>query len=310
MTQTRNTVVGVLLVTLLSLCSPTTSEAFPLLVSEGDTLAALAQKLYGRVENEKLLVSANGLDARGGIAIVPGLHLEVPAVRYQRVVPGDTWPELAQKLLGGRHRAAVLAFANDSKPWLRPSGNTEIMVPYNLRFVGVGGETLPGLASRFLGSQKRAWMLRAYNQMEGIVLKRGEVVLIPLTELTLTEAGREAARLAGAGHLAEAGGAARRHQEQVRAQLPLLLAQLRNGRYIEAIATGVEFLSGGPLTAAQQGLIHRQLLEAYVAVGSTQRAFSACRAWRSAEPLTRLDRIELSPKILAACLDGSYAVAE
>jgi hypothetical protein len=41
-------------------------------------LAQIAERSYGRVEMEQLLVAANGLDAGGGIPIVPGMRLEVP----------------------------------------------------------------------------------------------------------------------------------------------------------------------------------------------------------------------------------------
>src|SRR5688572_26048952 len=89
------------------------ARAFPLVVQPGDTLAGIAQRVYGRVEYEGLLVSANGLEPHGGIAITPGMRLEVPALAYRRVAPGDTWVGLATALLGSAARAPVLAFAND-----------------------------------------------------------------------------------------------------------------------------------------------------------------------------------------------------
>lgn len=297
---------GLAIFALNSALAPGFGRGFPLVVAEGDTLASLAQKLYGRVENEKILVSSNGLDAGGGIAIVPGLRLEIPAVQYRRVSSGDTWSNLALKLLGGRHRAAVLAYANDSKPWLPPTVGAEVLIPYNLRIVGVGGETLPGLASRFLGSQKRAWMLRLYNRMEGIVLQRGQVVLIPLTELSLTEEGRHRAREATTSQLAESGGQERRHQQWVAQQIPELLAHMRSARYVEAIATGLGFLGGATLSALQVSVIQRQLTEAYVALGSVGRAQRACQAWRNAAPDARIDLHSLGPKILGACRGTSH----
>lgn len=277
------------------------SWSFPLQVADGDTLALLAQKIYGKVENEKLLVSANGLDARGGIAIVPGMDLEVPALRFRRVVRGDTWPDLAHVLLGARRRAAVLAFANDSKPWLVPEPNAEILVPYNLRYVAAGGETLPGLSAQFLGNQKRAYMLQQYNQMEGVVLSRGQVLLIPLIDIELSAEGRQLAERSSRREASQAGGAARAHQIQVRDRLPAMLAHMRAGRYMEAVASGVEFLTNSSLTTSQQTVIHRQLLEAYVALGARGRAAQSCRAWLRASPEVRLSRKLLSPKILQAC---------
>ena len=66
------------------------AEAFPHVVQPGETLAAIAERTYGKVEMERLLVAANALDAGGGISIVPGMRLEVPAVGHHRVLAGET----------------------------------------------------------------------------------------------------------------------------------------------------------------------------------------------------------------------------
>ena len=277
------------------------SSAFPMVVQTGDTLAGLAERIYGRVENEGLLVAANGLDVEGGIAITPGMRIEVPAVSHRRVAFGDTWPALATELLGAPQRAAVLAFANDSKPWLLPTENAEILVPYNLRFVAEGSSTLVDVAERFLGSQKRTWMLAEYNGLKEALLDPGQVILVPLTELPLTEAGREAAQrsLDGWGGL---GGESRSQQAAAAANaLPALLGDARAGRYVDVVARGEGLLAGSDLTTPQRASVQRRLLEAYVALGARGRATRACREWRRAAPRARLDPVELSPKLLAAC---------
>lgn len=276
------------------------AAAFPMVVQPGDTLAGLAERIYGRVENESLLVAANGLDASGGIAIAPGMRIEVPAVSYRRVAPGDTWPALATELLGAPQRSAVLAFANDSKPWLLPTENAEILVPYNLRFVAEGSSNLVDVAERFLGSQKRTWMLAEYNGLKEALLDPGQVILVPLTELTLTEAGREAARRAATAW-SGVGGEARAEQATAARALPALLADARAGRYVEVVARGAALLDGSDLTTLQRASIHRQLLEAYVALGANGRAAAACREWQRAAPRARLDPARLSPKLIAVC---------
>ncbi len=277
------------------------AEAFPWIVREGETLAGIARGMYGRVENEKLLVSANGLDEHGGVAIAAGMRLEIPAVTHRRVERGDTWPELAAALLGDRRRAAVLAFANGSKPWLLPTEKAEVRVPYNLRYVAAGGETLPGVASRFYGSQKRAMMLQHYNAIDHATLERGELLLLPLTDLALTDAGRAAAAAAQDSLRGEAGGAARAVQARVDERLPRLLSHIRAGRYVEAVALGIELERPSALTAPQQAVLQRQLVEAYVALDAPARASRACRAWLRSDPHAQLDPTWVSPKVLAAC---------
>ena len=213
---------------------------------------------------------------------------------------GDTWVSLATVLLGAPERSSVLAFSNDGKPWLAPDENAEIRVPYNLRFIAAGGENILDLAERFLGSKKRGWMLAGYNGIQTEVLEAGRLVLVPLTELPLTPAGQLAARQAAESWADVAG---QRRAEQVAAghELPELLAEVRGGRYAEAVSRGVTLLARSALTVPQRAAIQRQLLEAYVALGAPGRAADACREWRRAAPRAPLDPNALSPKLLAAC---------
>jgi LysM domain len=274
--------------------------AFPVVVQPGDTLAGIAQRIYGRVEYEGLLVSANGLDAHGGIAITPGMRLEVPALAYRRVAPGDTWASLATVLLGSAARAPVLAFANAAKPWLSPTENAELLIPYNLRFVAEGAENISDVAERFLGEKNRARMLASYNGIENMVLEPGQLLLVPLTDLQLTAAGQQAARRALEGW-GGVGGEHRAEQAAAGAELPALLTDVRRGRYAEAVARGVALLVGASLTTPQRAAVQRQLLEAYAALGATGRAADACREWRRAAPHAHIDPVEMSPKLVAAC---------
>ena len=286
------------LLLLLVTCRP--ANAFPLVVQRGDTLAGIAQRIYGRVEYEGLLVSANGLDAHGGLAISPGMRLEVPSLSHRRIAAGDTWSALATALLGAPERATVLAFFNDSKPWLAPAEAAEIRVPFNLRFVAEGGENISDLAERFLGSKKREWMLSSYNALQAEVLEPGQQIMIPLTELKLTPAGQLAARQA-VESWGDVAGQRRIEQAAAGEELPRLLADVRAGRYAEAVARGVALLSTTALTVPQRSTVQRQLLEAYAALGASGRAADACREWRRTAPRAALDPVVLSPKLMAAC---------
>lgn len=296
----RVSCLSLLAVILLVTLGPGRARAFPLVVQSGDTLAGIAQRMYGRVEYERLLVSANGLEPHGGIAIVPGMRLEIPALAYRRVAPGDTWAGLATTFLGSPARAPVLAFANDSKPWLAPTENAEIVVPYNLRFVAEGGENILDVAERFLGSKKSGWLVAGYNGVDDMVLETGQLLLIPLSDLQLTAEGRRAAQRALEGWGAF-GGERRAEQAAAGAELPALLADVRTGRYAEAVARGVSLLVGSSLTTPQRASVHRQLLEAYAALGAMGRAADSCREWRKAAPRAAIDPVLMSPKLVAAC---------
>lgn len=304
-TRSRNwRPVGLALALAAALCATADSrraQAFPHVVRQGETLAKIAEKVYGAAEHERILVAANGLDAGGGISIGRGMRLEIPAVSHQRVQPGETWATLAEALLGDAERADVLSAANDSSPWLAPSEGAEIAVPYNLRVVAGPGDSIVSIAARFLGSKEKGWVLDRYNRLKGVAVKRGDVVLVPLTTIKLTDEGRAEALVAGALDRSQAGGGVREVQRRVDAEMPSLLAEVRSGRYVDAVTRGTRMLTYGDLARPQVALVQRQLLEAYVALEARGHASSACRAWREADPQAALDPIQLSPKILTVC---------
>ncbi len=275
--------------------------AFVHIVQPGDTLASIAETFYGKIQHERLLVSANGLDVQGGIRIVPGMRLEIPALTYLRVSKGQTWKGLAQQLLGGEHRAHALAEVNDSKAWLPPPIDAEIIVPYNLRFVTTGNETIVGLAYRFLGDRKKAWALDQYNGRKGRRLTRGEVVLIPIVDIELTEKGRQAAAAAQLVDGLQLGGSARAAQAAVAREMDRLERDVRLGHYVQVIQLGTTFLERGTLMKKQRARIHRLLLEAYVALDARGLAMQSCAEWMEQDPNAKLNPVMMSPKLIAAC---------
>lgn len=277
------------------------ASAYVHVVQPGETLASIAEGAYGQIQFERVLVAANHLDSRGGSPIVPGMRLEIPAPGHRRVVEGDTWASLATELLGGPHRADVLSAANDSSPWLKPPVGAEIVVPYNLSVITTGTESIVTIAYRFLGDMNKAWVLDHYNGLKGRKLGRGDVLLVPLTDLPLTDAGKRAAARALGAQRAEGAGDTRAAQQRVESELPALIADVKSARYIDAVTRANRFFAMGDLTKQQVATIHRQLLVAYVALDATGLATASCTKWREADPRAQLDPVELSPKIMDAC---------
>lgn len=279
--------------------------AFTHVVQKGETLASISEDLYGSVQNERLLVTANHLDSPMATPIAPGMRLEVPAPLHYRVEHGDTWAALALEFLGDGARATTLALANGSSPWLVPEEGAEIVIPYNLRVVAKDGDDIVSLAYAYLGDRTQGWMLDVYNHLKGRRLKRGDVVLVPLTEIALTELGKRSAAEAASQIRSQADADKRKAQGDVTAELPALLADVRGGRYVDAIQRGLGLLANQELSTPQRGAIQRQLLEAYVALDAPGLATTSCQAWRSADPTAVLDPIRLSPKIVEACKRAS-----
>jgi hypothetical protein len=277
------------------------ASGFPRVVQKGETLARIAERMYGKIEMEQLLVAANGLDGAGAAPVVPGMRLEVPAVSHYRASAGETWAGLARDLLGDPERGDVLSMSNDSMPWLAPADGQEIIVPYNLRYVCSAGDSVLTIAYRFLGERDKAWMLDRYNGLKGRTLERGDVVLVPLVDLPLTADGKLEAQSAGALVRSQGSGRARDSQRRADGELPQLASEVRSGRYVDAVVRGARLLGLGDLSRPQLAAVHRHLTEAYVALDATGLAETACGAWREADPAAQLDPIELSPKILRAC---------
>jgi LysM repeat protein len=287
----------------LALPAPS-AGAFTHIVRPGETLAQIADRIYGDAKLERVLVGANALDAQGGTVIAPGMRLEIPAPGHHTVMQGETWAELALSWLGTSDiaRSELIAHANKGVPWVPPVEGQEIEIPAVLTYIAGDNETINGVAQRFWGNANRGWELNVYNRREGVPVRRGEAVLVPMSGLRLTETGRGEAR-AAAERDGASGGMALEQQRKADAELPALLAEVRYGRYAEALARGNRLLGGAALTHPQLAVVHRALLEAYVALDAKAAAAAACAAWRSNEPNATLNPVRVSPKILAACAE-------
>jgi len=277
--------------------------AFTHVVSQGETLAQLSIKMYGTPRFETAIAGANALDAHGGSVIVAGQPLEIPAPSHHHVQEGETWFGLARVYLGDNRRGDTLARANNQMAWIPPVANQEIEVPAVVAYLASEGDTMANLAQRYLGDFNKAWVLDSYNFRKGDQkLLRGDVVLVPLLDLALTEDGKKEARSAADRTRTEGGGQAFEAQRHAEAEIPPLLADVRAGRYVDAVTKGNRLLGSGELTKPQIASIQRALVEAYVALESTGLAAGACNAWKAATGgEVRLDPRTTSPKIRAAC---------
>jgi hypothetical protein len=187
-----------------------------------------------------------------------------------------------------------------------PAAGQEIEIPAIVAHIVAEGEATPQLAQRYLGDPNKAWELDIYNDRKSDQkLLHGEIVLVPLLDLALTEDGKREARLAADRTRTEGGGQAYELQRRAEADIPPLYADVRAGRYVEAVVRGSRLLAGD-LTKPQLAAIHRALVEAYVALDAPGLAAGSCAAWRANAPVTggadtRLDARTVSPKIRAAC---------
>ncbi len=268
------------------------------IVRQGETLASIAQRYYGDPRREGVLVMENGLNAQGGVSIVVGMRLDIPTVFYHRVAQGETWAQLAEHYYGDVRRAAILVEANGGSP-VQPDVGAELLIPYPLRHVAGQHDTLTEVAQMYFGSPDGVATLRRFNRVRANRLQRGQIILVPLADLTLSEDGRRL--IAEETGVAPSDGAeVRAVQARIDAELPVLRDHVRRGRFTEAVALGNRLLGTGVLTGNQIVSIHRELGTAYVALDREDLATAAFREVITRQPDAELDTIRTSPRVLHA----------
>jgi LysM repeat protein len=290
---------GAALGALLSWGAP--ALAFSHIVKPGETLSQIAARVYGDARKETVLAGANALDVQGGSAIVPGMRLEIPSPGHHTVIAGDTWNALALTWLGDTRRADVLARLNHTVAWVDPPVGLAVEIPAVIAHIAADGESSASIAARYWGDSNRGWELNAFNGRREVPLQRGEIVLVWLPDLVLSDAGRGEARQSKARVESETETARLDVQRRADAELPLLTDDVAKGRYVGAVARANRILGSGPLTRPELAIVHRALLEAYVALGAEEEAVAACTAWRANDPGAHLDPVLTSPKVRAWC---------
>jgi hypothetical protein len=190
---------------------------------------------------------------------------------------------------------------NHAVAWVDPPTGLAVEIPAVIAHIAAEGDTSGSVAGRYWGDANRAWELNVFNGRHEAPLRRGEIVLVWLPDLTLTEAGKGEALLSTGRSATESDTGRLDVQRRADADLPLLMEDVRSGQYVGAVARGNRILASGPLTRPELALLYRALLEAYVALGADPEATAACASFRANDPNPRLDPSLTSPKIRAAC---------
>lgn len=273
-------------------------RGFVHVVRPGETLASIAQRYYGDPRRESVLVAENGLTAQGGAPIVVGLRLTIPWSTYHRVGAGETWAQIAERFYGDPRRAFAIQDANHTGTDQPPEG-AELLVPYPLRHVCGQADTLARLATLYYTDEAEGVRrLRRFNNLRAARVNRGQVVLVPLVDLVLSEEGRRLIE-AQTGDAPPAG-EVRSLQHRIEQQLPMLRAHVFEGRYTEAVALGNRLIGSGALTGNQVVSIARELATAYVALDREDLAVEVFRTALEHQSDLVMDSRDTSPRVLEA----------
>jgi hypothetical protein len=283
----------VLLALALAVGAPSTAQADVIhVVARGETLAGLAERYYGNVGLEAVIVAANYLYMQANPAIGPGTHLVIPSVTYLRVQPGDTWEQLARRQLSDPRRGPYLARINGGRFDIPPSPGTVIRLPYLLRYILNNDEALFEVARRFYGDRAQVQFILEFNFMQTARVQRGQALMLPLADAVLREqpAGSADAQLVEV-HNA---------QRRVEREMPVFRQYLARGLYVECVALGARLLAATDLTRDQRLVIDRGLAEAYAALDRRDLAADALRDAVATDSSFTLDPDTTAPKVLDA----------
>ena len=86
---------------------------------------------------------------------------------------------------------------------------------------------------------------------------RGQILLVPLSDLVLTKQGKELADKQRSEHVG--GGDVRQKQASIDAELPVLREHVRSGRYADALTMANKLIGAGDLTSSHVVSIHREM---------------------------------------------------
>jgi len=268
------------------------ADAIVHVVRPGETLKSIGELYYGE-RRESVLAAENAIEPN--VSIVSGMRIVIPTVRYHRVQQGETWAELSERYYADVRRAFVLIDANSGSR--APEAGQLLLVPYPLRYVSSAHDPVRQAARDFFdGSNKAIALIRRFNAIKTTRSVRGEVLLLPLSTLVLSEQGRHHAAAQGK----DLGQASQARDKQVAAQeaLPTLRQHVLEGRYVEAVALANQLLGWGELTGNQLVTIQRELGTALIALDRDDLAFEAFKSLLEQQPDVELGLGDTSPRVL------------
>jgi len=150
-------------------------------VRRDDTLQLLAAEYYADRRYAVFIMFMNGMTHPR--ALRPGERLKIPTAWKYSVAAQETFDTLADRFLGDERRGAYLAEFNNLPADESLSLGQEVRIPFLIRYTADSNETLRAVAATFYGDARKADLLRGYNFRNGTVLKKGESVIVPITEV-------------------------------------------------------------------------------------------------------------------------------
>lgn len=291
MTWTRP--IGIVLFCCAITLSPV-AHALNHVAREGETIIQLAKRYYGNSDLSMVIRAANGFVHPDDGTLTPGEWVTIPETTPYQFQTGDTWETIANKYLASPERGIFLAKLNNYEDDTVPQEGTLIRIPYHLRHIFAANENLKSVTRLYYGRKGSTQFLQDYNLTRKKRFNRGEVLLVPLTDIAFTE--EEQKRIEEE----------RKHcfqnsdvdaQNQARDAIVRIKKSFENGDYIQMLSLAQQVLGRGKLTVPQLIGVHNYLAFTYVALGEDRLAFQSFEKALELEPGMELSPITTSPKI-------------
>ena len=147
-------------------------------VQKGDTLELLAAEYYGDRRHKIYIMIENRLDhAR---ELKPGEKLRIPISSEITATVGDSLASLAAQHLGDERRARYLAEFNGLSTDSSVAAGMEIAIPLRVTYRAEGNESLRSIASALFADDKKAELLKDYNDLKVDELEKGQTITVPI----------------------------------------------------------------------------------------------------------------------------------
>jgi hypothetical protein len=283
---------------LLWLAPPLASAAeLTVVAGEGESLKALAERLYGNPGLARSLALLNERDA----PLEPGDVVRLPFADEHTAVEGDTWDGLAKRYWGDAARGPALATLMDSDA---PAAGETVLVPALLPYEIQAGQTFAAISRLMFDTSSWASALATLNGVDPRSLHPGQIVQVPvLTQVPGPDSIELAPDVPAAPELPAV------PQPVSAAPVPLT----RRGEELDqAVAThdAGDFESALALLEGlreemmewgsyeQRHLLLSELVELYVAF---ERPSATCRTYRELrrlDPGLEWDDVRVSPKVI------------
>lgn len=153
-----------------------------------DTLDLLAAEYFGDRRLAPFIMVANKIIRKRRLR--PKERLRIPTAWEYQAIAGEPLGPLAARFLGDKRRDKFLADFNGIRVDTTLATGQEIMVPFHVRHVAAQRETLAALAQRFYGEPGKARLLHDYNFLSSTTLNKGQVVIVPITHVRISETRR------------------------------------------------------------------------------------------------------------------------